>query len=410
MYSNNYPNMLLCEEKVGVNWLQFLDTHTIYFLTLLGNLLMLLMLVIFAKTTGFEGLMRYYIYGKLLQTIGAALGVFRWLLPVDLSVILGNSFVYLGGALEVYCIVYVDRIPLACVTKRWIQVTAGITAGFTLLYLAGANMGTRVFVSAMILVGYSLTAAAGLSLRKNTTNLRKIVAVFFVVLAVCQVVRALDALPRGMNYPLFAASSLQTMSFISIYMHMLISTMAYLLISREVIDVKLKEAATRDYLTGIYNRMQFMQLSEKLLSLMIRQQKSTTVFMIDFDYFKVINDTFGHDAGDRVLIHFSQETQSVIRNEDLFGRYGGEEFIILAPNTTAEDALAMGCKIKAAIELSLTKDTAIPGYTVSIGAATMVPGTLADMNTLIMRADQALLHAKRSGRNQIVQFAVDGDE
>jgi diguanylate cyclase (GGDEF)-like protein len=371
---------------------------------------MLLMLAIFAKTTGFEGLMRYYIYGKLLQTIGAALGVFRWLIPVDLSIILGNSLVYIGGALEVYCIVYVDKLPLTAVTKRWLQVVAGITVGFTLLYLAGANTGTRVFVSAMILAGYSLAAAAGLFLSKNTTNLRKIVAVFFVLLAASQVVRALDALPRGANYPLFAASSLQTMSFISIYMHMLISTMAYLLISREVIDIKLKKAATRDYLTGIYNRMQFLQLSEKLLSLMIRQQKPTTIFMIDFDHFKVINDTYGHDTGDRVLIHFSREMQSIIRHEDLFGRYGGEEFIIFAPNTTAESALAMGCKIKAALELSLAKDATIPGYTVSIGAATMVPGALADMNTLIMRADQALLHAKRSGRNRIVQFAADGDK
>lgn len=388
----------------------FLDTFTIYFLTLLGNVIMLLMLAIFAKTTGFEGLMRYYIYGKLLQTIGAALGLFRGMIPVDLSIILGNSLIYLGGALEVYCIVYVDRMPLASVTKRWLQIVAVITVGFILLYLAGANTGTRVFVSAMILAGYSLAAAAGLYWCKNTTNLRKILAVFFVVLAVSQVVRALDALPRGANYPLFAASSLQMISFIGIYMHTLISTMAYLLISREVIDIKLKKAATRDYLTGIYNRMQFIQLSEKLLSLMIRQKKPTTIFMIDFDFFKVINDTYGHDAGDRVLVHFSQKVQSIIRNEDLFGRYGGEEFIIFAPNTTAEDALAMGHKIKAAIELSLEKDTTIPGYTVSIGAATMIPQTLADMNTLIMQADQALLHAKRSGRNKVVQFAADGDE
>jgi len=390
--------------------LTFLDTFTIYFLTLLGNVIMLLMLVIFAKTTGFEGLMRYYIYGKLLQTIGAALGLFRWLIPVDLSIILGNSLVYLGGALEVYCIVYVDKMPVASVTKRWIQAAAGITAGFTLLYLAGADTGTRVFASAMILAVYSLAAAAGLYGCKNTTNLRKTLAVFFVVLAVSQIVRALDALPRGANYPLFAASSLQMLSFISIYMHTLISTMAYLLISREVTDMKLKKAATRDYLTGIYNRMQFIQLSEKLLSLMIRQKKSTTIFMIDFDFFKVINDTYGHDAGDRVLIHFSQEVQSIIRKEDLFGRYGGEEFIIFAPNTTAEDALAMGCKLKAALVVSLDKDTSIPRYTVSIGTATMIPESLADIDTLIVQADQALLSAKRNGRNQIIQFSSAGNE
>ncbi|TCL37701.1 diguanylate cyclase (GGDEF)-like protein [Anaerospora hongkongensis] len=388
----------------------FLDTYTIYFLTLLGNLIMLLMLAIFARTTGFEGLMRFFIYGKLLQTIGAALGLFRGLIPVDLSIILGNSFVYLGGAVEVFCIVYVDKMPLAGMTKRWFQIAAAITAGFILLYLAGANTGTRVFVSAMILAGYSLAAAAGLCLCKQTTSLRKTLAVFFVVLAVSQIVRALDALPRGADYPLFAASSLQMISFISIYMHTLISTMAYLLISREVTDIKLKKAATRDYLTGIYNRMQFIQLSEKLLSLMIRQKKPTTVFMIDFDFFKVINDTYGHDAGDRVLIHFSQKVQSIIRNEDLFGRYGGEEFIIFAPNTTAEAALAMGGKIKAVIQASLDTDTTIPGYTVSIGTATVIPAYLADMDTLIVQADQALLTAKRNGRDQIVQFAVDGEE
>lgn len=387
--------------------MSFLDTHTIYFLTLLGNLIMLLMLAIFAKTTGFKGLMRYYIYGKLLQTIGAALGVFRGLIPVDLSVILGNSFVYLGVALEVYCIVYVDKLPLAGVTKRWIQVAAGISVGFTLLYLAGANMGTRVFVSATILAGYSMAAAAGLFLRKNTTDLRKMVAGFFVLIAVSQFVRALDALPRGEDYPLFAASSLQTISFISIYVHMLISTMAYLLLSREVIDIKLKEAATKDYLTGIYNRMQFMQLSEALMAFMIRQQKPVTVFMIDFDYFKVINDTYGHAVGDNVLIKFSRETQAIIRTEDLFGRYGGEEFIIFSPNTSSKEALIMGQKIKSKIELSSANDSMIPTYTVSIGMATMIPENLLDMDKLIGRADQALLQAKRNGRNQIVQADIE---
>lgn len=368
---------------------------------------MLLMLAIFAKTTGFKGLMRYYIYGKLLQTIGAALGVFRGLIPVDLSVILGNSFVYLGVALEVYCIVYVDKLPLAGVTKRWIQVAAGISVGFTLLYLAGANMGTRVFVSATVLAGYSLAAAEGLFLRKNTTDLRKMVAGFFVLIAVSQFARALDALPRGGDYPLFAASSLQTISFISIYVHMLISTMAYLLLSREVIDIKLKEAATKDYLTGIYNRMQFMQLSEALMAFMIRQQKPVTVFMIDFDYFKVINDTYGHAVGDNVLIKFSRETQAIIRTEDLFGRYGGEEFIIFSPNTSSKEALIMGQKIKSKIELTSANDSTIPTYTVSIGIATMIPENLLDMDKLIVRADQALLQAKRNGRNQIVQAELE---
>lgn len=367
---------------------------------------MFLMLIIFAKTTGFDDLMRYYIYGKLLQAIGAALSLFRGPVPVDISIILGNSFVFLGIALEIYCIVHVGKVPLKGTAQRWILVVAAIILGFTLLYLAGANMGLRVFVCAMILAIYSFAAAAGLFFRSDTTNLRKIMALFFTILAAYQVIRALDALPRGDSYTLFTASSLQTISFISIYVHMLVSTMAYLLMSREVIDIKLKEAATKDFLTGIYNRMQFLQLSEKLLSLMIRQQQPATIFMIDFDYFKVINDTYGHTVGDSVLAHFSRETQAAIRAEDLLGRYGGEEFIILAPNTTAEDALIIGQKLKSKIALSTANNATIPKYTVSIGTATMVPATLTDMDKLIKRADQALLQAKRNGRDQIVQADV----
>lgn len=380
-----------------------LDTYTIYFLTFLGNLVMVLLLVIFAKTTGSEGLIRYYIYGKILQTLGAVLALFRGLVPVDFSIIMGNSFIFLGIALEIYCIVHVGKVPPKSIAKRWICVVAGIILGFTLLYWSGANMAVRVFFCAMILAAYSLAAAAGLFFRRDATNLQKILALFFLILAVYQVIRALDALPRGESYTLFTASSLQTLSFVSIYVHMLVSTMAYLLMSREIIDIKLKEAATKDYLTGIYNRRQFMQLAERLFSQMIRQQKTVAIFMIDFDYFKAINDTYGHAVGDSVLVHFSRETQANIRREDLFGRYGGEEFIIFSPATTAEATLSLGRKIKVLIELSSSNDPVIPKYTVSIGMATMVPQTPADMDKLIKQADQALLQAKRNGRNQIVQ-------
>ncbi|SHJ57685.1 GGDEF domain-containing protein [Propionispora hippei] len=384
-----------------------LDIYTIYFLTFLGNFFMFLMLVIFAQTTGFDGLMRHYIYGKLLQTLGGALGLFRGLVPVDFSIIMGNSLIFLGVAVEVYCIVHVGRIPLNKSIKRWRYVVAGIIAGFTLLYLAGATMGVRVFVSAMILAIYSLVAAAGLFFRSDATKLRKILALFFVALAAYQVLRALDAWPRGEHYVLFATSSSQAISFVSLYIHMLISTMAYLLVSREVIDIKLKEAATKDYLTGIYNRRQFIQLAEKLVSLMIRQQKPVTVFMIDFDYFKTINDTYGHAVGDNVLVQFSRGTEAIIRQEDLFGRYGGEEFIVFSPNTSTAETLMIGQRIREVCAISSNNNPDIPKHTVSIGTATMIPETYADLEYLIRQADQALFQAKRNGRDQIVQADIE---
>lgn len=129
--------------------------------------------------------------------------------------------------------------------------------------------------------------------------------------------------------------------------------------------------------------------------------------MIDFDYFKAINDTYGHAVGDNVLVQFSRETEAMIRQEDLFGRYGGEEFIIFSPNTSMEEALVLGQRIREAIALNSGRSSAIPKHTVSIGTATMIPGAYADLDCLIKRADQALFQEKRNGRDQIVQADVE---
>jgi len=124
--------------------------------------------------------------------------------------------------------------------------------------------------------------------------------------------------------------------------------------------------------------------------------------LIDIDFFKSINDTFGHPTGDKVLIEMSQFFKESIRHHDTLGRWGGEEFLILCPNSTQNDALSVAERIQKKLEKGIFSTN--QHHTVSIGIATL---SLDDTPyTLISHADEALYKAKHKGRNTIC-FAQD---
>jgi diguanylate cyclase len=123
--------------------------------------------------------------------------------------------------------------------------------------------------------------------------------------------------------------------------------------------------------------------------------------VIDLDHFKSINDTHGHGAGDAVLRHFAALAPRGLRGIDTFGRFGGEEFLIVLPGTGRQGALALAERVRAATEATAWPDLP-PGQrvTVSIGVATHAKGE--DVTNLLHRADQALYQGKHAGRNRVV--------
>lgn len=123
--------------------------------------------------------------------------------------------------------------------------------------------------------------------------------------------------------------------------------------------------------------------------------------MLDIDNFKSINDRFGHAAGDRVIRSVADGIREQLRQTDVAGRLGGEEFAVLLPETSRDDATAIAERIRTAIDIrAVTHERGDIPFTVSVGVADLQPGgTLAD---LLVRADEALYRAKRSGRNRVV--------
>ena len=171
---------------------------------------------------------------------------------------------------------------------------------------------------------------------------------------------------------------------------------------REEYELELIEMATKDKLTNIFNRRSF----EARLNQDIQQyQKFNTelsVILFDVDHFKCVNDTYGHQAGDRVLTQLAQITKNTMRSTDIVARYGGEEFIILLPNTGQNGSKIFAEKLRLAVsEAIFNSNQHQINITISLGIACILDMPSPCLDSLIKSADDALYYAKHHGRNQV---------
>lgn len=167
---------------------------------------------------------------------------------------------------------------------------------------------------------------------------------------------------------------------------------------------ELEALSQLDSLTQIYNRRSFNELAQQQWALMKRNQHPISALMIDVDHFKLYNDHYGHPAGDACLKKVTQAIKNCLhRTNDLLGRYGGEEFVVLLPDTDIQGAYCVAQAINKAIcELAIPHTTSMTGsyVTASIGGATCLRTTCHSLDELVKYADRALYKAKRSGRNR----------
>ncbi len=160
---------------------------------------------------------------------------------------------------------------------------------------------------------------------------------------------------------------------------------------------KLEYQATHDNLTKLYNRQKFNNELDKEIKREIRYKRNLSIIMIDIDYFKRVNDTYGHDIGDEVLISISSLAKKGIRNTDFLARWGGEEFMILLPETSLKDAQNVAEKIRLSIDNTCLIATKSYHITASFGVT--IFNKEDDKLTFIKRVDEALYDAKDKGRN-----------
>lgn len=171
--------------------------------------------------------------------------------------------------------------------------------------------------------------------------------------------------------------------------------------ARRKAEVELELLATTDELTTLFNRRKFFNMAERELGRIQRYGGSASLIMLDMDHFKLVNDRFGHTAGDLTLKAIGEKIRNTLRQADLAGRYGGEEFIILLPETGPREAFLVAERLRQGIEATqVCTSTGTVAVTVSCGVASCGTGRAFTLESILNEADQALYRAKNDGRNR----------
>ena len=212
---------------------------------------------------------------------------------------------------------------------------------------------------------------------------------------------------------LFTPNLIQTSTFLLTLLLGITWTFGFVMLNSERLEVDLQKAqvelqrlAETDFLTGIANNRRFFEAGEREIQRARRYGRPLAALMLDLDHFKKVNDTYGHAAGDRVLVAMTAAIRKLLRDIDIFGRLGGEEFAILLPETDLAGSRSTAERLRAAIAgTAIDVGKAVLKVTISIGITLLLPDDLG-LDAVLKRADDAMYEAKRHGRNRIMAASL----
>ena len=339
----------------------------------------------------------------LVNAIGHLLIMLRGLIPDVLSIVVGNlmlSSVFVGMIAAVY---QFQGRPV-----RWALLLAPPLLVLVFVSVFIDNFPARVsFVGLVIGLQAVWALLAALSHRHATVGRGQWLLVAGLLLeAVVLGVRALVAISTHSEATnILQSSALQTLTFLATFSVVLVSSVGFVFMSRDRADENNRVLAALDPLTGVANRRSLIAALDRDVARAQRMREPMALMMVDIDHFKDVNDRYGHPAGDRVLCSVVNVLRQRVRAQDLVGRYGGEEFMVLLPDTGLTGAEQLARELCKAVEESRCPADGVPGpgiaVTVSIGVfgGRLESGDSWDM--LIAAADRALYQAKNNGRNRV---------
>ena len=286
--------------------------------------------------------------------------------------------------------------------RRWRRLLYPACALALLAYGGACLAGVEPrIVNAMISVLFALLTASRASLllrAPGASVLQRIVGGNDLVFFAAMSLHAWVGLTGDISW--LPAQTVLTLTYLTAYLLMIVNSFGFLLLCKEKDDAKLAQLATIDSLTGLVNRRAFFEQTERARLVALRQKQSVAMMMLDIDYFKRLNDRYGHAAGDEALRAFARIAQATLREQDILGRLGGEEFALLLPATDVVGAMQAAERLRAAVESApLGIDGQVVVLTVSIGV--VMVDAAEQINAALARADHALYTAKSAGRNRV---------
>ncbi|KIM00659.1 GAF domain/sensory box/EAL domain protein [Paramagnetospirillum magnetotacticum MS-1] len=374
------------------------DTKTLWMTLAISNLVFGLLMLVYAGAEGGRATLRGWASAQLLKGLAIVLIIIKPMFSHPWG-FTGNVLYLVGHFVELAAF-----LAYAGLGDR-IKGAALMSVALTLGYLVGIGIGAAggamaVIFSSSLFVLYGLSALALAASGRRRSPVQVLLVVSNGLIALTALARAGLAWSSEAWDPQSAALTNQAM-FLLGYVFSLCDGFAFLLLVKEDADRSLLRMATTDELTGIANRAHFLDLAEDRRRLCLRSGQPITVMMMDLDHFKQVNDVFGHAVGDEVLRRVGAVLRDHLRDVDVYGRLGGEEFAVVLPGTSPEAALPVAERLRAALaETVVATDSGQARITVSLGLADLAGDRR--LEQAMSEADQHLYRAKAQGRNRVV--------
>ena len=273
-----------------------------------------------------------------------------------------------------------------------------LTACFFALSLS--NISARIIGGGLIFAGQILSVLFALTNRQYPIHGRGkhlMIGGFIMMIGVIFIRILGEALSAEGTQSIVRTTPIQILTFLSAFVTLILTSNGFVLMTKERADERSHLLARKDRLTGVWNRIQLEEATQQEMSRLERYGHPVALIMMDLDHFKRINDQFGHATGDMILKGFCDIVHSCIRSTDVLGRWGGEEFVLVMPNSGFASAAQLAERIRSALE-----QHEFPGghkITASFGFA--VCQSTDTCESWLHRADMALYRAKTAGRNRV---------
>ncbi len=373
-----------------------IDIKTVLYLLSIGNVLSIVLLVGYGgRQTKIPSFL--FLLGRFFQAVAWILLAMRGQIPDVVSAYTGNVVLFAGFALDV--------LGFICLSGRNIVFIVVISflavSGAGIYWVLGDSPGMRVAVASAVGCVIYGTACLHILMLRQKSLLHRAILVLLAFFCSVLALRSFFAFASGGEAGIFSSTVVNALAFYSIFGLMYTSGFGQVLLLKQEADRMLESAASTDPLTGVLNRRAFYERILPMMKLAVRTESSVSLLMLDLDHFKTINDSYGHAAGDMVLQDFSGLVSELVRDYDLFGRIGGEEFCILlmCSNQCVDDIAE---RIRLSVKERIVQAKVPISYTVSIGVFSGVPEHPEDYEHFIARADENLYAAKNGGRDRVV--------
>lgn len=381
--------------------LHHLDVRTLIFVLTLLLVVQSAVLLYLWRVQSHYPPARYWGTGALVCSAGFLLLGLRDLVPVWISIILA-SFLLLSGWLY-FCMGIIHAAEASPPWHMGVAIIGAALASNAWFTLVTPDFPIRVLVFGAAILSFNfytakvcLSAEAGI----RTPTLR-IIAAALLVFVCSSIWRTVSVVDRRLDSLLSPEVSQVQFFLVCVLFFSVISVLLVLLAMQKLQD-EISGLARHDALTGAFNRRALDEFASREWSRSLRHGYPLSFLMLDIDYFKRYNDRFGHRAGDDVLASVSLAAQRALRPEDVWCRYGGEEFVAMLPNTAKTQACHIAQRLRSDIRIAMLESQRYgPPVTVSIGVAEMEPADN-QWEDVVDAADRALYQAKSEGRDRVI--------